>query len=473
MKIKKGYTLIESLIAITLISFSATTIMGYGIEKINELKIKKIGSEMNELLKGIDVRLFIDGYNSNYWEQKSWNKKSNIDDLIQKELQGINSICKTGTWKPLNKEFDLSLVDCELLKNNKFNININFILKDKKIKDVNMGYSFENDKLFEQYFKDYKFAFDYAIINKPFLKSGYSSYGYKNKKTNKEIDLMTCTKLKSDCSFNITLEKKSKSELLMKNGNNSIVNAEITFKYDKFKEKELCKYLKNENGNWVNKEKECGIGLNDNSISVTTKSGTFKKVLLTEKCKTFKSINGKIVDTGILVPCGYMTDEQTGKTIQLVNDIHTNEIFVVELNIEKIKGKQLKTNEIIAKEINISDILTTNSLMTNQIESFELLITDGGFINDLIISKDFELEELINKKTLFEQLTIEKDLISNELNTELLKSNNVIIKNTVITKQTNSYKTEANFGDFKNINNKLNELKIKIKDQENQLNNFK
>ena len=477
MKIKNGFTLIETIIALIILSLSSVTIVNYGIKKKEEYDIKKVGLSINVLLKGIDNRIQIDGYDIEKWNKIIWTNKE-ITNLISNQLQGINSKCNNGSWTPINGENDIKLVDCNLFEKRFFEINAK-IEKDNlnDIKKVIIDYSIPLNKNFTNNFNKQMKSYLYAETNQLNIKTGSVFYKYINKETEQEIKMSECIKLKEECAFRTVLDRQGRSELLLINGKNKMIGSKLKFKINKYNSNLTCLKWSYLNSRWTVNNINCGIGLERGSLNVNIAANTLvaQNISLNKLCPIYKNINGVISNTSNFAPCG-LINETTA--IQLVE-----KSYAKELSSNKIESITFKADTANVKNIEVKNILKVlNKTNTINIEvENKIIATDNKKILLMKNSKTKTIESINNKKIHVEIADLpilETDsLFRNvKINTNILKANILELSNL---SALNGYshsniaiaknKMEAPIGNFKNINKTINDLLNKITDLNQQI----
>ena len=392
---KKGFTIIESLIAVVLSSTLGIAIVNYQIDQTKTLKTDLMYSNINELLDGVDQRLYADGYDENLWSKKKWNNNE-INSLVESQLQAINSKCGTGIWNPIdpnNKK--LKLVSCNLFKKRVYPINISAELKSDSAGFINkfiVDYSFNGMADFNKYFKEFNKSVLFAKANKKSRITGKVFYQYIDKDTNNEINVSECIVKKEKCLFRTTLDRQAGSEYLRVDGLNSMIKSRVSFIQTKGLSPLKCIKWSNVSGNWHSEIVEkCGIGFSDTtptptSINVNVKEGVFESIKLNQLCKVFDWNNG-IVERHTKEPCGI---SKNGSYIyQVMPTIIAEKGVFKYVNIENI----IATN-ITAKNVEINNKLTVNGIT-------QLKGSTNINVPDLNITSDTDIN--IHSKTNFKK----------------------------------------------------------------------
>ena len=359
---KKGFTLIETLIAIGLSSVVAGTALTYAIKDTKKTQSEMFSSEVAQLINGVDQRLFVDGYDYNKWtNKKSWNNEE-IKDLINKDLQAINSSCGKGSWIPDNGENKLQLVNCNLFEKRKFNVNINAKLEKDPTGFINKftaKYQFNDEQSFESDFLMFKIAMDKLKASKRDFKTGTLFIEFKDKSTNANISASECISKKTNCILSTTLDRQGGGEYLKVDGKNSMIGSKIKFIKSKGETPLLCvKWKKNASGLWSKDVgSECGIGIYDDTatpvvVETSLKTGTFENIYLTELCDKYIWNNStEKLELNGQSPCGISKD---GTSItQVLTNNNVNKAYINNGYVSFLTSDQLKSNRIDAKILKI------------------------------------------------------------------------------------------------------------------------
>lgn len=554
MKRKLGVTLVESMVALTV----ASGIVGASVKAYSEYsmesEVKSVLSNMNDLVKAVDGRLTIDGYDINNWGisprvvdnrmEFSWNGTSAVsNDLVLKELTSTTNDCARGGWTPLILgEQNITLIPCGLFNNYSSKYDISAEIKTS-----------ENDS-FVEFFDVYlrfddvdDFADQYMDIKQHITKlSSEQRNGISGKHTMafvNESDLdavITTSECVSDlegCVVRSRFDRDGGEAYIRIDGQSSIINDNFSFIDTNVSGTPLMceRWYLNGDGDWVNDTNaedlvECGIGIYERSplmVETHSSEGTFENIFLNRECDRVAYIpDNREVSISERVPCGITEDgvlisvvETSIATEAVFNELYsgsstTSESNIERLNVENINQNGLYTNtRLEAVEIGVEDTLNVDFLNIEKgLEVDDLLYLKGtSFMKALEGDLRLEAGSIIyfNNKGSFdevhgEELNVlteieevdslgieELKLTSGELhikNTEIEKS--LSIKDTLYVKDMTmevlnadfiksdtlmdsivddmyletvvADKISGNFGDFANLNAKINELKRKI-----------
>lgn len=354
---KNGFTIIESLIAVSLAAILGTTIISYQISTTEETKEKLFSQEMNSLINGIDQRISVDGYDFNLWSKSEWDNTT-LNNLTNKQLQAINSSCGNGEWNPKNNEKDLKLVNCGLMEKLIYPLDINVkINKDAQgfIDKTVIDYNFKTNNDFKKYFPNFRKSFLYAKSKSNGAKTGTVFYQYIDKDTNNQLSVLECAAKETKCLFRTTLNRQGGGEYLKVDGSNSMIGSKIKFITAKGNDPLKCiRWDKNASSVWTKKtDEECGIGFYGDTpviVETITKEATFENIKLNQLCNTYSWNGSNVVASANKTPCGM--SENGGTLIQLIPNIHSSNGYFDKIYSNNAYLDVLNLDDLIANSIN-------------------------------------------------------------------------------------------------------------------------
>ena len=449
MNKKKGMTLIESLIALVVTTGISMTMVKAYTEKTKQENYESYASDLNNILKAVDQRIAVDGYDYDKWSTVSWSD-SDILDLIKKDLQGINSVCGEGTWVPSYGDDDLKLVSCDLLQKNPYNTKISADLTTDSNGFVNtfkIKYKFDSDDSFLKDFTNVKNILRKAKSMITANLSGSVYYETVNDTTGVNISFKECIDLESDCAFVATLNNIGESDSVKTDGSNSMFASHLSFVPTKGSSSPL-KCIKWENseddgtGIWTRKDVEdCGVGIYENNnsavmVDVAATNGTFKNILLENECFVYKWDAGDVALTTEKSPCG-MTKDGT-EIYQVVDNTIANTTTTRSLSAGAIRSKVAviedltvsvaKIDSIISPLINVNTLNVLNALNVTGLSTFTkdvkmnenldivgTVSANSGSITTLL-SDDATLENIDNTNLITQKIDIKDQLILSKIN---------------------------------------------------------
>jgi len=392
MKKVKGFTMIEALIALTI---SGVVAMGATKLKLDDLKLdnsKAYAKDMNDLMNAVDQRLSIDGYD--VWDKNDWSS-AEITKLVNNQLQGTASSCGNGTWTPKNGDTDIKLVNCSMLEKKPYDMNVKAeLIQDSFgfVEQFKLRYTFQNTKDFEDDFLNFKNAFRTAKVNQKNNVTGTTTYNLINTLSDTEINTKECISLKTDCSFDVVLNRQGGSEYIRANGENSMIDATLSFIDTKGNAPLKClRWSKDETNAWTKEvNEECGIGIYKNGtrlvVDVAGDTGTYSNILLDKECNKYKWDGSNVVTDGVS-PCGIINNGT--EIYQVVENINSTKITA-----ETGELKKLIVNELVAKTISAEYIEATTEIKTELLKTNTITTLSGNLltINEhLKINKNLSL----------------------------------------------------------------------------------
>ena len=372
---KNGFTIIESILAMTIAGILSTTMIQYQVEKKKEINQKIFANDIHSIIKGIDQRISVDGYEYDLWTKKTWNNTT-LNKLIKEDLQAINSSCGKGKWTPKNGDNKLKLVNCDLMDKLIYKLNIDIKIEKDSTGFINrtiIDYNFKDKKTFDKTFKEMRNSFQQAKTMMHEFKTGTAFYQYTNKETNKEIPIIECIKENINCIFRTTLDRQGGGEYLKVDGSNSMIGSKIKFINTKGQSPIKCiNWKKNNIGYWTSTiDEDCGIGFYDNTpvtVSTNTVNGIFKNIQLNKLCNVYMWDGNNVTNTGKKEPCG-MTDNGTTIT-QLIQNIQSDNGSFRDVYGSNGFLNYIKVNDLFSNSINV-DYLNVINKTTFKGESVE------------------------------------------------------------------------------------------------------
>jgi len=378
MKKVKGFTMIEALLALTIAAGAAATMTTIKLDEIKLENSKGYAKDINDLVNAVDQRISIDGYDIDLWNKQSWSS-AEMTKLVNNDLQGTGSKCGNGTWTPKNGENDIRLVNCSLLERKPYNMDVEAELTQDSfgfIKQFKLRYSFQNIDDFKDDFMNFKNTFRNATVNNSGNVTGTTSYNFVSALTDFEISPRECVILRTDCIFEITLDRQGGSEYIRANGENSMINATLSFIDTKGNAPLKClRWSKDESDNWTKEvDEECGIGIYENGtrmvVDIAGDTGTYENILLNKECIKYKYDGSNIVADGVS-PCGIINNGT--EVYQVVENINT-----AIITSQNGQFENLVVNEIVAKTVSAEYIEATKQIKSHLIKTDTIQSATGN-----------------------------------------------------------------------------------------------
>lgn len=424
--IKKGFTLMESLIALTITGGAVGIVISNSAEENEKEAGVKLIQEMNQVVNAIDHRIAIDGYNPDLWgTDREWKNIHEVSDkLIKQQLNSKESKCFGGKWEPsIESEEKTQLLPCNLWSglNKKLGGDISAEMNVDSvgfIQGFDVYFEFLGEKDFTKYFQGIKKGMTYfEIKDKRELSGSHFITFVKDSKRDEAISASECIGLKQECVVKASFDRSGGNEYIRADGTNSMIGAHLTFIESKG-EKDPLKCIRWENTSansisaWKSEEVDCGIGVynKDNTpvlVDTVTNTGTFNNVILDKECKVLKwdESTKKVIDTGKVSACGILKnkDDLEGGTLsemeiyQVVDNVIAEEgtfniLNAAIGNIESITADTINTSTLkVMTELNVAGKAEFQDLVN--IDS-DLNVTGETTTKDLIVTGDTNLNNL-------------------------------------------------------------------------------
>lgn len=393
---KSGFTLVESMIAVTI---SATAMVGLITLQSGETKqdlVQSFIEESYEIIRAVDHRIAIDGYDPILWSQTSWNNESDIvNNLIGKELTSKHlTNCSGGDWDPAsNSEAKTKLIGCNHWKTRKNNgeiFNAELTLDGSGfIQGFNLYVQYDTPKDFQDSFLQLKKSMlkTEVGINQELTGSHYIDFINFANKT--DINSSQCLANFNDCAIRFSINRNGGNEYLRADGGNSMIGEHLTFVESKGQSAMKCirwvNTARDGSGAWTQEPiEDCGIGIYTNDphpvmVDVVADTGTFKNVVLDQECNVYSWTGNDVVDSGIKSPCGVLN--QGGEVIQVVDNINSKEMTVHDVFI-----KNIYSNSITSEFAYIENKLMVDIIDSNQ--NSNIVIEPSSTFKDVVKIED-------------------------------------------------------------------------------------
>lgn len=394
LKTKKGFTVLETLAAITLSSIMIIGFMLFLNEREQRLGAKVLSSNMALLLEGIDKRLELEAYSTANWKQNTWpNYDSVIKNLVAKELRTKDSKCGLPDgWNSDYLQSNIELIPCDYWNTAKlpYKLQASASYKDNatkkpgatefEIQYFNVDYYFNNRK---DYTDNIKFLVA-AKNNAEKFDDGRSltlhTYTWLNRSTNEAINLNACQQLKENCALRTQIEIFTgiSTDKVRIDGKNDVMG-EIDFDTSASQ----CTSWTKTGGVWNSTPIKCTLEAGFNSktgskvISYTNSAQMSNRISLEKSCTIYAStpevIDGnaeKWKGTPTIIPCGYLNDNNV-ITVG-VDEIHAQTVMAENFIIDS-----LVTNKITVKN---DAHLYSNLEAVNLLVPKSISVTNNGTV---------------------------------------------------------------------------------------------
>lgn len=455
-----GFTLIETLIGVSVIGVLSAGALSNLIEETERDSVTGFIIESASVIRAVDGRIAIDGYDPLLWNKLSWTHEADIvNNLIGKELTSkYLTTCSGGDWEPsVISERDSKLIACDLWKYRKVDdLNMYAEITQDSVGYINkfeLQIGFNNDESFDEMFKNMKKAMLKLKSSPQQEQSGTYIYDFISKSTDDPLTTTECVNNISDCVLSMSLERAGGNEYVRADGGNSMVNSHLTFVETKGDSPLKCVKWRNPKkdgtGTWVKMtllDEACGVGIYEKTghpamVDVGTHNGTFKNVLLNQDCNLYKK-SGKTVVTDGISPCGTLDN---GDIIQVVDNVNAVKVLANEASFRLTTIDQLVANQISAETLEVA-----NMSNLSDVEVVDWIKIGGN-------------------TTIDSTATIKKDLDLNgtlSIGQSMSLDGGAVINN----EMTSTTRMAAPVGEFNNIDAELNDIQNMINHMNNTYN---
>jgi type II secretory pathway pseudopilin PulG len=418
-----GLTLIETMVAIMLLSLMILGTISYFTQRAETMRAKQLGNDMALIMNAIDKKLQLDAYSDKSWKSSSWaNTTEFMQKLIGEELRTSNSSCgKPNGWVSELAPDPLALVPCDRLSGDFLpsgvQVSANYATESaadggRNISIFTIDYGFKDPASFKKNFGTLVKAQKALDKFESAKNLTVHSYNYFNATNKAPMTLDQCLASAQGCGLRTQIESfvGLSTDKVRIDGKNDLMG-EIDFDNADTK----CTQWDYVGGLWKSKEIKCTVqggfdskvGSVDAFINNTTIA---ERISLKDQC-TLTTTETKPMDNGVkiinenwlsaadakqlIVPCGFTKEGLTitsgfnktnSKIVIAVNAITREaelKIPVIKYNANFYGGLQSKTMTV-EKSLNADVIKLSNkfsSLMTDLISSST---TDINRINDIV-----------------------------------------------------------------------------------------
>ncbi|WP_274878773.1 type II secretion system protein [Vibrio harveyi] len=513
---KKGMTLIESLIALSIVGTASAAFISTQLED-NQVKQQKIvANNLIDIIHAFDQRIVVDGYDATNFNTKNFSNTEAVKQFLREELNSVSSGCASAKWNPLNPtDAKMKALPCELWEKAPYKANLEASISEDSANMVDgftLDLTFNSDEELIENFKSLNNIRKEAVAGHKREIAGEHYYTFFNRNTGEEdLAVMECLNLKSQCGLRASFNRAGGTEYVMADGKNSMINSHLTFVEAKGQAPLTCIRFRETVdsmgvSNWAKVvDDECGIGLYDSTpsvVEVAVDNSTSRNVLLDKECPIYDLLGNDIVDTGKTSPCGMLNNGS--EVIQVVEKIHAENgyfknfyatnaeitnIDASKITVDVVETDTLKVNVLAElQDLNVLGDATFNTFKTvaGTTATFE---GDVEFLGNVTFTGETNFDDLtvetltVNQNAEINRLESTNVVFANQLSVNGdVSSDKIIIKDNLNVAKTASFRGSVNIleeaksnvsmsapiGDFDNINLRLAEIEAKIHTAENQ-----
>ena len=248
MRNKKGFTLFETMAAITIGSVTAMGVMKLSSDHFKEQEVNKISEEIAIILEGIDLRLANDGFKLDLWPvinpKYEFSNREQVFEFLSRSIIATNApnCGATDGWIPVKDDpteegykDKYQFMACGQWEENigfGLNASAKLINNGNFVSGYEMDIFFEEDSDFEESFLEFKKIYQKSRAKTEASKTGSFDYNLVNRKTGDRISSIECLNMKnkSDCGIRaIYLGNDNSQDYLAVNGNNNMIGSKVKF----------------------------------------------------------------------------------------------------------------------------------------------------------------------------------------------------------------------------------------------------
>lgn len=403
---KNGFTLIESLVAITIGGTITVGLIDMASKEMKKTERDSVVEDLDNILKGIDKRLQNDAFELTDWSEYqtanyTFNNTKQVSNflstaLIARDAEGCG---KTNGWVPQKDDpvdevykDKFKFVDCGLWSNSlPFNMEAKARLKHDGtyINSFELDLGFKSKDDFEDNFLMFKNVFLKARAEGGAGETGFYGYGFKNATTGSDLTTMQCMTENTNCVLRVSFEGSDQAqEYLMVNGNNNMIGSKVKFQSDIGTNAiNTChRYISTGTGYLRQSDVYCGIGIGYSDptdltsakigyVELNVESATVNRLFMDKEC-SFEDSFGAIKT----VPCGVYNDSVENKVIAAYDEVISTSalISVIKASIVKTKEMNVKTELTVEGTSTLKGTLDVAKEAT-----FNDLVTISGDASDL------------------------------------------------------------------------------------------
>lgn len=419
-----GLTLIETMVAIMLLSLMILGTISYFTQRAETMRAKQLGNDMALIMNAIDKKLQLDAYSDKSWKSSNWaNTTEFMQKLIGEELRTSNSSCgKPNGWVAELAPDPLTLIPCDRLSGaflpNGVQVSANYTTEpasdgSRNISLFTIDYAFKDAVSFKKNFGTLVKAQKALDKFESAKNLTVHSYNYFNVTNKTPMTLEQCLASAQGCGLSTQIEAfvGLSTDKIRIDGKNDLMG-EIDF--DNADNK--CTQWEYTGGLWTSKEIKCtvqgGFDSKIGSVNAFIKNTTIaERISLKDKC-TITNVSEVSMDDGIAktwlsgagdaVPCGLLKDGTLvtagfNKTNTKLTIADKTVINKARLNTPEIKYDANFYGGLNSKNLTVQKSLTQSTVGESLLEiehKFKSIFTDIT-TNDVATLNDGSVTQLL------------------------------------------------------------------------------
>lgn len=460
---KNGFTLIESMIAISMGSVALAATFMTLENKYHNQKVENLSKDISSIIEGFDKRVGNDGFELNLWSKFSgsnyqFNNRQQVQEFLAKAFiaRSADGCGAIDGWQPIKDDpvdeaykDQFKFIPCNLWAYEipfELNAASKIIHDGTYVQEFELDLYFDNDDLFKDNFLSLKEVFLRSRSQNGSGDTGVYDFLFVNRTTDQEITTTECLNEKSNCGFRATYTGSDNAqEYLQTNGNNNMIGSKVKFQEDIGDPAiNSCHRYQEVGGNWTRiDDVYCGIGLGltdptDLSspkldyVELAVSSVSTNKIFLDKICK-FQNSAGVMKN----VPCGIYNDGAENKVVASYDEVYSTDalVSVLEASIVNAESVKVKTDLTVDGTSKLKGNFTVDGTSDfNDIVKISGDPSDLNFIVETSASlKDVDIKGALNVEGIMEvtgDVNIDGSLdVMNQIKTKGLQVTNQISSN--------------------------------------------
>lgn len=416
---KKGMTLIETIMATLFVVGAVATTTSFTIDYVKDENNLSNANLPLGLVKAVDQRIKIDGYNYNLWSSlpNRTNTDAELSSFIEKAFTSrMNSECGVADgWLPNMEEAeDISLLPCFFkdFSSNRYDEFVSISQNNIEMLssfDIILRLKAKHDLNNQENFLMHKKLLNEIKSNAPEMETGIFRTGFYNfLDLAKEVDINECLALGNNCAIKTSWLSEGYSQGIRVDGLNNMISDTISFAADYRSDPYECLLWEyDELGAYnLTGNVDCGVGLYPNSLrpSLVTVDAAVNSVnfgannlttlplddaiLLDKECKNYiKRADGFLDENGVS-RCGLYVDAGGfSKVVQVVDELQIDPNYInsnVSLKIEELISKELSSADMnVLEDLLVKDNGSMATLNVLEVSDYDAILTEVVVLNGI------------------------------------------------------------------------------------------